>query len=52
MKELLLIPIFPPQYRLNGPGAKPEIAKKMLKEFYQDMDSVTSGEASTHWMEE
>jgi len=51
-KELLLIPIFPPQYRLNGPGAKPEIAKKMLKEFYQDMDSVTSGEASTHWMEE
>jgi len=36
LKEILLDPIYPPQYRLNGPGAKPQIAKEMLKQFHKD----------------
>eukprot|EP01096_Ripella_sp_DP13-Kostka_P008089 TRINITY_DN3004_c0_g1_i1.p1 TRINITY_DN3004_c0_g1~~TRINITY_DN3004_c0_g1_i1.p1 ORF type:complete len:642 (+),score=224.36 TRINITY_DN3004_c0_g1_i1:51-1928(+) len=48
-KELLLSPIWPFQYRLQGPGAKPSIAIPALKTCYKELDERPEKEASDFW---
>jgi hypothetical protein len=36
-KEIFSLPAFPPVFRLNGKGAKPELASKMMKSFFRDV---------------
>jgi len=49
IKLLLFSAIYPPQFRLNGTGAKPEVAKRMLKEFSKQETERPEMEASSHW---
>jgi len=51
-RELLFMPLYPPQFRLNGIGAKPQIAKQMLKQNYHEIQERPEKEASSLWENE
>jgi len=35
--ELLFLPVLSPMFRLEGIGAKPDVAKQLLREFWQEI---------------
>lgn len=54
LKEFLLGPVWPPQFRLRGPHCKPEIAKEAMRISYAQISTEVPGRrgAGSLWMED